>query len=478
MKPISISRNEFRFDFSRSPNVRWGCSSERGKEDPVSHSMEYYVNDGKIAERFGHILDPQLADWIDVALACYLADRLATRVTGRGTESGNQWSRVFNLVIPVREKACWSNIELKRQLERLLHFFTDDIWHIDFVERVGPRRPAESQGFLFGFDSSVPVRVALYSGGLDSFAGAAQTVREFSDSAFVFVSGITNGRQQAAQRKQLGVLRKEDSHGIWQIGVPYGLLWSTSGSPHKEESSQRTRGFLFLSLGAVSAIAAGSRTLFLYENGIGAINLPYDGTQIGTYNSRATHPVALLRMQDFIETLTGNGFSIENPFAFSTKAAMCRHKAVQELRDYLDLTFSCDGFPVRVKEQAQCGLCTSCLLRRQAIESAGLSTYDSKGYLNDFTSAEFACSEKQLHSLLAMDWQGQRIKVALAKESPWEALVQEFVELRKLESELCRVGGVERHTLQGKLVRLYSQYAAEWESFSARRLCYRSTRIA
>jgi len=478
MKPVSISRNEFNFDFSRSPNVRWGRSSEPGKEDPISHSMEYYINDGKIAERFGHILDPQLADWIDIALACYLADRLAMRSTGRGAESGNQWARVFNLVVPVREMVRWSNVEVKGWLEQLLHFFTDDVWHFEFVERVGPRRPAESQGFLFGFDSSVPMRVALYSGGLDSFAGAAQTVCDFPDSAFVFVSGVTNGRQQAAQRKQLNVLRKGANHGIWQVGVPYGLLWSGSASLHKEESSQRTRGFLFLTLGAVSAIAAGSRTLFLYENGIGAINLPYDGTQVGAYNSRATHPVALLRMQDFIERLTDYSFSIENPFAFSTKAEMCRHRAVQELREYLDLTFSCDSFPVRAKDKAQCGLCTSCLLRRQSLERAGLAAYDIKGYLNDFTRAGFSCSEKQLHSLLAMDWQAQRIKAALAQASPWEALVQEFVELRKLESELCRSGRVERHTLQDKLVRLYAEYAAEWESFSARRLCDRGRRIA
>ncbi len=478
MKPISISQNEFSFDFTRSPNVRWGRSSEQGKEDSVSHSMEYYVNDGKIAERFGHILDSQLADWIDIALACYLADRLAMRLTGRGAEAGKQWARVFNLVVPVRERVRWSNVEVKARLEQLLHFFTDDVWHLEFVERVGPRRPAESQGFLFGFDSNVPVRVALYSGGLDSFAGAAQTVCDFSDSAFVFVSGVTNGRQQAAQRKQLDVLRKWSNREIWQVGVPYGLLWSASGSSHKEESSQRTRGFLFLTLGAVSAIAARSRTLFLYENGIGAINLPYNGTQVGAYNSRATHPVALLRMQDFIERLTDNSFSIENPFAFSTKAEMCRHGAVQELRDYLDLTFSCDGFPVRAKDKAQCGLCTSCLLRRQSIESAGLSAFDSKGYLHDLTRAGVSFSEKQLHSLLAMDWQAQRIKAALAQASPWEALVQEFVELRKLESELCRSGRVERHTLQSKLMRLYSQYATEWESFSARRLCDRGRRIA
>jgi hypothetical protein len=478
MKAVSISRNEFRFDFSRSPKVRWGRSSGEGREDSVSQSMEYYVNDAKIAERFGCVLDSQLADWIDIALACYLADRLALRLTGRSAESGKQWARVFNLVVPVRKRARWSNVEVKERLEQLLHFFADDIWHFEFVERVGPLRPAESQGFLFGFDSKVPVRVALYSGGLDSFAGAARTVAEFSDSGFVFVSGVTNGRQRSAQRKQLGVLRKWSSRDIWHVGVPFGLLWSASGISHKEESSQRSRGFLFLTLGAVSAIAAGSRTLFLFENGIGAINLPYDGTQVGAYNSRATHPIALLRMQDFIERLTDNSFSIENPFAFSTKAEMCRHGAVQELRDHLDLTFSCDSFPIRARDKSQCGVCTSCLLRRLSIESAGLSAFDTKGYVNDLTSTGFSRSEKQLHSLRAMDWQVQRIKAALDQANPWQALVHEFVELRKLESELCRSGRTERHTLQGKLIRLYSQYAAEWESFSARRHCDRVRRIA
>src|SRR2546430_15196825 len=107
---------------------------------------------------------------------------------------------------------------------------------------------------------------------------------------------------------------------------------------------------------------------------------------------------------------------------------------------------------------------TTLFRSRQSIESAGLSAYDSKGYLNDFTRAGFSCSEKQLHSLLAMDWQAQRIKTGLAQPGPWEALVQEFVELRKLESELCRSGRVERHTHQSKMVRLYSQYVGVWES--------------
>jgi hypothetical protein len=118
-----------------------------------------------------HTLDSQLADWIDIALACYLADRLAMRMSGRDAESGKQWSRVFNLTVPVREKAHWANVEIKGLLERLLHCFTEDAWHIEFVERVGPRRPAESQGFLLTSSRVFQRALPCIAGGLIPLLG-------------------------------------------------------------------------------------------------------------------------------------------------------------------------------------------------------------------------------------------------------------------------------------------------------------------
>jgi hypothetical protein len=265
---------------------------------------------------------------------------------------------------------------------------------------------------------------------------------------------------------------------IYHRGIPYGLRWATAQGERKEESSQRRRGFLFLTLGACSALAAGSKELFLYENGIGAINLPDDGTQVGTYNSRATHPSTLLRMEKFIRILTREPFSIHNPFLFSTKAEMCSHEAVRELGESLHLTFSCDGFPVRAKDRGQCGFCTSCLLRRQALELAGLSRYDNSGYLSDLSSPTFVGSDRQLHALRAMNWQAHRINVALSQSDPWQALVSDFIELQKVELDLCRAGNVQPADLQTKLLHLYSQYASEWRAFSARRHCEVRTRIA
>jgi hypothetical protein len=231
-------------------------------------------------------------------------------------------------------------------------------------------------------------------------------------------------------------------------------------------------------LGAVSAIAAGASKLFLYENGIGAINLPYDATQIGTYNSRATHPSTILKMQQFINALTGRNFSIENPFLFTTKGQMCGHEAVRQLGDALPLTFSCDGFPVRAKNRGQCGFCTSCLLRRQSLQAAGLSQYDTKGYLNDLCAPRYTGSEMHLHPLRAMDWQAHRIRCALSKENPWEALLDEFVELRKLQLDFWRSGDVQPSEFQSGLLHLYATYIKEWQSFSARRLCLGAARIA
>lgn len=478
MTSVIIRPAEFSFDFSDATKVQWGQRPGGNNQESAGHSREYYINDERIAQRFGNTLEPLLADWIDLALNCYFADRLALRRDSQANRKGVGWSRIFNLRVAVRLPACWEKPEVKSSLSGLLHFFTEDAWHIDFVPRVGPRRISESQGFLFPVEPGVPARVALYSGGLDSFAGAAQQMVECPGYSYVFVSGVTHTRQQHGQRSQVSVLSGVSGRSVCHVSVPYGLKWGGVGVRQKEEPSQRTRGFLFLTLGGAAAITAGCGELFVYENGVGAINLPYDGTQVGTANSRAIHPVGLLRMQEFIRLLTGQRFRILNPFLFVTKAEMCRNPAVQRLGAHVPLTFSCDGFPVRRKNKSQCGSCTSCLLRRQALESAGLSKFDQDGYLNDLLSPSFVGSESQLHAVRAMDWQVHRIKRALAETNPWKSLVREWVELKRLEVEMCR--GSERRCkeVQDNLLHLFSRYAEEWGTFSARHHCYADKRIA
>jgi hypothetical protein len=117
-------------------------------------------------------------------------------------------------------------------------------------------------------------------------------------------------------------------------------------------------------------------------------------------------------------------------------------------------------------------------LRRQAIELAGLSRYDQNGYLNDLASPTFAGSDSQLHALRAMNWQAHRIKEAVSQANPWEALMSEFIELQKVELDVCRNGKLQPAELHTKLLHLYSQYATEWGAFSARCHCEVRKKIA
>ncbi|HMV46292.1 MAG TPA: 7-cyano-7-deazaguanine synthase [Blastocatellia bacterium] len=465
---VQVHPNRYEFDFSQGNQVL--------AQSLVSETValgRYFVVDLRIARAFDKRLEPLLADWMDIALFIYLADRLSPRRRRISQHHALQWGRSLYLKIPVRSPELWSSQEIYGSLRRLLYFFTEDDWQIEFVQSHKTPRPSESQNSLLPIWKPTPVRVALYSGGLDSFAGTAQQIAELPEHQFVLVSGVTNSRQGEAQRAQIRAINKAVRNPVIHIPVDYGLQQGIE----REERSQRSRGFLFMTLGAITAIIAGANELFIYENGIGAINLPYDGSQVGTSSTRAVNPIALLRMAKFITDLTNIPFRIENPFLFQTKAEMCRHSEVGRLSEYIKLTFSCDGFPIRKKNKPQCGICTSCLLRQLSLESAGLSGYDS-GYLHDLSSEEYFNRRKQLDSLWVMDWQAQRIVAALASVAPWQRLGQEFPALIDIVSEVCKTTRSQPKEMQSALLRLYAQYVNDWDSFSARKLLTRQALAA
>jgi len=450
-----IHPNAYNFDFSRP----------EAAEHQVVH--EYFVDDEAIPRCFGQSLEPLLADLIDLALSVYLADRLALRRDPKYQGHAHQWCRQIRLRVPVRCWEQWARPSVHRSLHDLLFFMTEDVWQVDFVPFEGSRRSAERQAFLFPAQLSKPIHVALYSGGLDSFSGAFQHLSDSTDSSFVLVSGSSNTRQRVGQRQQVRAISKFSERVINHVIVPFGL--ERAGSEQKEEKSQRSRGFLFLSLGVATAVSAGVRQMKLYENGIGAINLPFDGTQLGTFNSRAAHPVSLLRMERFVSLLIDSPFQIYNPFLFCTKTEMCHHPRVDDVGQIIRKTFSCDSFPLHVKDKPQCGSCTSCLLRRMSLESAGLSRFDpSEGYLRDLLSPSYSGHAKGLRGLRAMEWQAMKLGLVLTASHPWKSLSQEFPELQRILSELSMHVPADSIRLQEQLLQLYSRYVSEWNQFSAR----------
>ena len=214
----------------------------------------------------------------------------------------------------------------------------------------------------------------MFSGGLDSLAGTAASIFSAPKQHFVLVSAAPNIRQRFRQQQQVEVLRRKSGASILHVSIPYGIK---DGDGYAQEPSRRTRGFLFLVLGGVVALSAGSAGPHIYENGIGAINLPYDQSQIGTDTAKAVHPRVLWQVAELLGLAVEKPFSIVNPCIYLTKAEMLCHPSVRQVLEALPLTFSCDGFPVRAEGKPQCGFCTSCLLRRFSLEIAGLDGFDA-----------------------------------------------------------------------------------------------------
>ena len=175
---------------------------------------------------------------------------------------------------------------------------------------------AESRQYLFNSPPNPPVSVSLFSGGLDSLAGLVAHNQSEPAGSGVLVSGYTNPRLANRQRKQAESIA-ENSTGfgippaqIHHLAVPYGLCHVTAC---KEEGTQRTRAFVFLTFGAIAALQARTNTLWVYENGVGAMNLPLSAMQLGVDNYRGVHPRSLMKAQDLFEHVLGDRVEIRKP---------------------------------------------------------------------------------------------------------------------------------------------------------------------
>lgn len=454
----------FSYDFSR-PGI---FTVERPAGNTIGHiypSIRYFLNDQPVTNLFGEDASPKIVDLADIAIAAYLADRVSPR--REPSTTAQMWPRRFELVLGVRCREFWSSPERHEALEKLFSFLTDDEWNLSFVEPGGIDRLEGTQREFRLPPKNVP-RVALFSGGLDSYAGVAGVLDADRDSDLVIVSAATNYRHIAGQRKQVEILRglPRPAELIHRV-VEFGIKWHDSDDAI-QESSQRTRGLVFLILGSIAALNSRAHRLEIYENGVGAINLPMDASQIGSMNSRSVNPLTLIALERLISDAAEADFCIVNMCLGVTKGEMCT-RIPRAALEGIAATFSCDGFPVRRSGKPQCGVCTSCLLRRMALEAAGLAGYDSSdGYGIDLTCDTSTPSEKQLNPLRAMEWQAELIRHAIGFRDPWTELSLIYPMLPVIAAELSQGPNANQTSIERDLVALYTRHVAEWEGFSAR----------
>lgn len=427
-----------------------------------------FVDDLPIATAFGDVVPRDCADLVDVAIAVYAADRLCRRHPRNAPCSEPLWQRRMHLEVPVREPERWNHGGLGDALSDLLNFLTDDDWALKFVaRRPTAARFSEAQPGFFADPPSMPATAALFSGGLDSLAGLVTRLATNPMETVVVFSGRTNKRIGAPQRILLEALARAFPQRVRSIAVRFGFDRRARGAYDREENSQRTRGFVFQAFGAVTARMAGLDGLAVYENGVGAINLPYTGAQLGSQATRATHPVTVRLMSALLTQVFETPFSVELPYAFATKGELCDGLRSAGLGHLARHTVSCDGYPQRAKRAPQCGVCPSCLLRRQSLHHAGLLDDDPAClYMHDIYNAAATDAHERRFSLRAMDGQVHHLRQALAAAPPWDALVTRYPELEEAADALA--GPNAGAAVREALLSLYGRYCTEWSAFAAR----------
>lgn len=432
-----------------------------GQEGCFHREDRYEVGSRLFDAFFSSAVAPALADLVDVAMAVYIADRVCPRRRGAAGGPGHRWHRVLRLTVPVRHPERWHAPAAGALLQEILCGLTDDTWDLEFVPRRAPSRTI--QGSLRAPDAEQPCVVALFSGGLDSLAGLCSEALEYVDTRFVLVSGWTNGRLRARQRALVQGFVEGAGRSVFPISIPFGLRRGSS-TYDDDEQTQRSRGFVHCLFGAAAALAFDADSLACYENGIGAINLPFSRVQLGVENARSAHPIVLQDLSDLVEFITGRSFSIRLPFLMKTKGQVCGAIRALGLEHLVAETVSCDFYPRRVEGQPQCGACTSCVLRRQALKIAGLHENDpSEGYAVDLHQPVERDGDLEW-CVQVMLGQVHHLRAALAKPLPWAALIREYPMLHQTVLALG-ARGWSVPELRSGIVALYREYCAEWERF-------------
>ena len=200
-----------------------------------------------------------LIDLLEIASYVYAADSAISRGGRMDAQMGAQWRRRFRFVIPVRLPALWSSSGVMSSLVETLSFLSEDDYQFEFQRLV--ERPATTDYFelpdadVVGF---APDEVVLFSGGLDSFAGAIEEVAT-GGKKVALVSHRSSAKIEDTQNYLVSQLRAR--FGPRHIlHVPIRM---TLDAGVTREYTHRTRSFLFVALGAVTARLFGKDPLLL-----------------------------------------------------------------------------------------------------------------------------------------------------------------------------------------------------------------------
>ena len=284
-------------------------------------------------------------DLLRIAVGIYAVDRISKRKKRRDNEYG---IRQLHLTFDVQDLGFWRQSHVNHLLTEILSFLTDDDWLFDFNQAERAPDDLGYQDYLALLQPFQPRHAALYSSGLDSAAGMAN---RFLDGSGDFIL-VTVGHQSGLHRcvaKQLNALSClfEASQTKPVKYLHSTLTTSLEGGKSKrmsqQERTQRSRAFLFCAAAAIAAKAYNVEIIEMFENGVGAINLPLMTGMLGSgLSTRGAHPTFLRLMSELSARVTEMSMRFILPFEAKTKAEMLQDiKSVEGLANWAQRSRSC-----------------------------------------------------------------------------------------------------------------------------------------
>ena len=273
----------------------------------------------------------------------------------------------------------------------MLRFLTGDHWIVEIRSRPQAEPMVEeplNQKPKKSVELDGHTTVCLFSGGMDSFAGACQILSAQKQAVLVGHHALGGGASKS-QNEAIEKLREFYDEG----SAPFLQFFVNPPKGENRESENTTRGrsILFLGLGAVVAGAlaqkAGKARLVIPENGFISLNVPLTASRLGSFSTRTTHPYLMSLLRELLSVLQ-IPVVLELPFRFQTKGEMLRAMPdPKQIEACIASTMSCshpgaNRFAKGSSGHRHCGHCFPCLIRRAAIiEALGNTARDTTEYV-------------------------------------------------------------------------------------------------
>lgn len=318
----------------------------------------------------------RIKDLLEIAGFVYAADRMIARGANNSVEY-HSWSRELNFLIKVRDFSFWSNPQISKSLSEALTFVSGDQKHTFTFESggsdIGQRNLYDHEAIRL--DKKENSIIGLFSGGLDSLAGALEILTT-TDKNLILVSHRSNTTGVSKIQKGIHNLLNKDFPGR----IQYFPFYCNLHGERAVEETQRTRIFLYTAIAYSLSVLASENEIHVFENGVTSLNFSKRADLINARASRTTHPKTLKLLEDFYSVVGEKNRPIIHPFLYNTKTDIFNKIKAADKVSYINSTISCTKTFLRFENNTQathCGGCSQCVDRRLAAFASGLQDFDA-----------------------------------------------------------------------------------------------------